>query len=135
MTNAVQTIRTFCELMGARDAEAFRGYFTEQSIYQNVGMPASVGADAIVENLAGQFAMFPDSYAYDIVNIAADGDVVLTERIDWISGPTGKAGIPVMGTFVLRGGTISRWTDYWDTTLPMKFMTGEDTSALVPATA
>ncbi|WP_336881638.1 hypothetical protein [Rhodococcus globerulus] len=39
-----------------------------------------------------------------------------------------------MGTFVLEDGKITRWTDSWDTSLPMKMMTGEDVAALVPAT-
>ena len=30
------------------------------AVYQNVGMPAAVGPDAIAENLGQQFAMFPD---------------------------------------------------------------------------
>ncbi len=41
-----------------------------------------------------------------------------------------------MGTFVVGGdGKITRWTDYWDMSLPVKLLQGEDVSALVPATA
>jgi len=59
---------------------------------------------------------------------------VLTERRDMIKGPDGTIhAVPVMGTFVLAGGKITRWTDYWDTSLPGKMMTGEDVSSLVPA--
>jgi limonene-1,2-epoxide hydrolase len=96
-------------------------------------MPVSVGAHATVENLAGQFGAFPDSYEYKTINLAADGDVVLTERLDMIATPTGVHGVPVMGTFVVRDGKITRWTDYWDTTLPATMTTGEDVSALAPA--
>jgi limonene-1,2-epoxide hydrolase len=49
-----------------------------------------------------------------------------------IRTPSGIQGVPVMGTFVLHDGKIARWTDYWDTGLPMKMMSGEDVSALVP---
>jgi limonene-1,2-epoxide hydrolase len=60
---------------------------------------------------------------------------VLTERLDLIKGPDGKIhAVPVMGTFVLRDGKICRWTDYWDTALPGKMMSGGDVSALVPGT-
>jgi hypothetical protein len=52
-----------------------------------VGMPASVGVDAIVENLEAQFAMLPAAYAYEILNIASDGSVVMTERLDYIQAP------------------------------------------------
>jgi limonene-1,2-epoxide hydrolase len=37
-----------------------------------------------------------------------------------------------MGAFVVREGKICRWHDYWDTSLPMKMMTGEDVSTLIP---
>jgi limonene-1,2-epoxide hydrolase len=38
-----------------------------------------------------------------------------------------------MGTFVVRSGRITRWTDYWDTGLMGKMMAGEDTTSLVPS--
>ena len=132
MADAAQVVRDFCELMVKRDAEALRGFFTDDAVYQNCGMPGTYGVDDIVANLAGQFEMFPDSYEYVVKNLAADGDVVLTERVDMIRTPSGVQGVPVMGTFVLRGGKIARWHDYWDTALPAKMMTGEDIEPLVP---
>jgi limonene-1,2-epoxide hydrolase len=133
MSNSAAVVQEFCKLMVKRDAEALRRFFTGDAVYQNTGTPAAVGVAAIVENLAGQFAMFPDSYEYKVLNLAADGDVVLTERLDMIRTPSGVQGVPVMGTFVLRDGKIARWTDYWDTALPAKMMTGEDVGALIPA--
>jgi limonene-1,2-epoxide hydrolase len=100
-------------------------------------MPAFTGPDGIVENMAAQFAMFPDAYAFEIVNLASDGAVVLTERLDYIQVPDGsKPAIPVMGTFVVDDdGRITRWTDYFDLNLTIKLLQAEDISALVPATA
>ncbi|KPN45368.1 limonene-1,2-epoxide hydrolase [Mycobacterium intracellulare subsp. chimaera] len=123
--------------MAQRDAEALRPLLAEGAVYQNVGMPAFSGPDAIVENMAAQFAMFPDAYAFEIVNLASEGSVVLTERLDYIQTPDGrKPAIPVMGTFVVDGdGRITRWTDYFDLNLTIKLLQGEDISALVPATA
>jgi limonene-1,2-epoxide hydrolase len=133
MANSTQIVRDFCDLMVKRDTGVLRSFLADDAVYQNTGMPASVGIEAIIENLNGQFASFPDSYEYKTINIAADGDVVLTERLDLIRTPEGRIhGVPVMGTFVLRKGKIARWTDYWDTSLPMKMMTGEDVSALIP---
>jgi limonene-1,2-epoxide hydrolase len=133
MSDSALVVREFCDQMVKREAEALRTFFADDAVYQNTGMEATFGVDAIIENLAGQFAMFPDSYEYQVVNLAADGDVVLTERFDMIRTPTGVQGVPVMGTFVLRAGKISRWTDYWDTALPAKMMTGEDVSSLIPS--
>ena len=135
MSDAVDVVREFCALMEQRNAEALRPLLADDAVYQNVGMPASSGVDAIVENMAAQFSMFPDAYAFEIVNIASDGQVVLTERLDYIQAPDGtKPAVPVMGTFVVDDdGKITRWTDYFDVSLTVKLLQGEDISALVPA--
>ncbi|ORW41714.1 limonene-1,2-epoxide hydrolase [Mycobacterium paraense] len=137
MSSPPDVVRRFCALMEQRDAEALRPLLAEGAVYQNVGMPAFVGPDAVVENMAAQFAMFPDAYAFEIVNLASEGSVVLTERLDYIQAPDGsKPAIPVMGTFVVDDdGRITRWTDYFDLNLIMKLLQGEDITALVPATA
>ncbi|ORB70848.1 limonene-1,2-epoxide hydrolase family protein [Mycobacterium scrofulaceum] len=137
MSSPADIVRNFCALMAQRDAEALGPFLAERAVYQNVGMPAFVGPGAIMENMAAQFAMFPDAYAFEIVNLASDGSVVLTERLDYIQAPDGsKPAIPVMGTFVVDDdGKITRWTDYFDLNLIIKLLQGEDISALVPATA
>jgi limonene-1,2-epoxide hydrolase len=133
VADSAQLVRQFCDLMVKRDAPALRPFLTDDAVYQNTGTPATVGGDAIIENLAGQFGAFPDSYEYRVINLAATGDVVLTERLDMIRTPAGElVGVPVMGAFSVRDGKIARWTDYWDLGLPTKMMTGEDTGALVP---
>jgi limonene-1,2-epoxide hydrolase len=134
MSEAQQVVQAFCDAMVERDVDAVRPLLAEDASYQNTGMPPVRGLEAILENLGGQFAMFPDSYEYRTLNIATSGNVVLTERLDMIRTPGGLQGVPVMGAFVVRDGKISRWTDYWDTALPAKMMGGEDVSALVPET-
>jgi limonene-1,2-epoxide hydrolase len=120
--------------MENRDAEALRPLLAEGAVYQNVGMPAFTGPDAIVENMAAQFAMFPDAYAFEIVNLASEGSVVLTERLDYIQTPDGrKPAIPVIGTFVIDGdGRITRWTDYFDLNLTIKLLQGEASAPWCP---
>jgi limonene-1,2-epoxide hydrolase len=131
--DAKQVVQEFCDLMVKRDASALRPYLAGGVVYQNVGMEAASGIESVLENVAAQFAMFPDSYEYCTVNIAAEGDVVMNERVDMVKGPDGRLhGLPVMGAFVVRDGKISRWTDYWDSGLIAKMMAGEDYSVLVP---
>ena len=135
MLNPVEVVRQFCALMEKRDPEALRPFLASGAVYQNVGMPAFTGIEAILENMGAQFSMFPDAYAFEILNIASEGSVVLTERLDYIQAPDGtKPAVPVMGTFVLdESGKITRWTDYFDVSLTVKLLQGEDISALVPA--
>jgi limonene-1,2-epoxide hydrolase len=128
-----QVVQDFCDMMVKREAEALRPFLADDVVYQNAGMPASAGIDAVIENVAGQFAMFPDSYEYRTVNAVAEGDVVMNERLDMVKGPDGTVhGLPVMGTFVVKAGKITRWTDYWDSGLIAKMMSGEDCTALLP---
>jgi limonene-1,2-epoxide hydrolase len=134
MSNAKQVVQELCDLMVNRDSEALRPYLAQDAVYQNAGMPAAVGIEAIVASMSLQFGMFPDSYEYKTINIVAEGDVVMNERLDYIKGPDGKVhALPVMGTFVVRNGEIVRWTDYWDSALIAKMMAGEDTTELVPS--
>ena len=131
--NPKQIVQEFCDLMAKRDAQAVRPNLADDVVYQNVGMPPTVGADAVVENLAGQMLMFPDSYRYETVNCGSDGNVVMNERLDHVTDLQGREhALPVMGTFVVRDGRIARWTDYWDSGLIGKMMAGEDYTALVP---
>ena len=133
MADAKQLVQDFCDLMVKRDAESLRPYLADDAVYQNAGMPAAKGIDEVIANLAGQFAMFADSYEYKTVTCVADGDIVMNERLDCVRGPSGAVHeLPVMGTFVVEDGKICRWTDYWDTGLMGKMMAGEDTSELVP---
>ena len=56
------------------------------------------------------------------------------ERVDYIRSPAGTlGGVPVMGTVVVDDGNFTRWTDYFDVSLTVKILRGEDISALVPA--
>ena len=131
--DAQQVVQQFCDGMVTRDAESLRPLLADDVVYQNTGMEATTGIDAVIANLAGQFSMFPDSYEYQTVNIVAGGDVVMNERLDFVRGPDGtRHGLPVMGSFVVKHGKIQRWTDYWDTALIAKMMSGEDYSALIP---
>jgi limonene-1,2-epoxide hydrolase len=90
MAEPIDVVRRFCDGMVERDPEALRDYLADDVAYQNTGMPAKEGVDDVLGDLAGQFAMFPDSYEYRKQNIAGDGDTVLTERVDMIAGLDGN---------------------------------------------
>src|SRR5439155_20768486 len=49
-----------------------------------------------------------------LINIAASGPVVMTERVDAFKLPGKSFELQVMGTFEVREGKISAWRDYFD---------------------
>jgi limonene-1,2-epoxide hydrolase len=130
-----EVIREFCAAVSKRDPEVLRPLLDQTAIYQNVGMEASRGIEAVIENVAGQWAMFPEAYEFDIVNLATSGSVVLTERIDRVGlgGGAPVAPVPVMGRFEVLSGKITAWYDYFDTALVGKMLAGESVDGLTPS--
>jgi limonene-1,2-epoxide hydrolase len=90
-----------------------------------------VGREASLAAVKFQFDMF-DPIAFRIRNLAADGETVLTERVDEITANGVMAPVPVMGTFEVRAGRIVQWRDYFDMGLTGKLMAGEDAASLLP---
>ena len=79
-----------------------------------------------------QFDMF-DPISFRIRNLAEDGHMVLTERVDEITANGVMAPVPVMGTFEVTDGRIVQWRDYFDMGLVGKLMGGEDVASLLPS--
>jgi limonene-1,2-epoxide hydrolase len=49
-----------------------------------------------------------------VINIAANGPVVMTERLDVFRLPGKSFELQVMGTFEVCDGKINAWRDYFD---------------------
>jgi len=47
-------------------------------------------------------------------NVAENGDVVFTERVDRFQMGDKKVELPVAGVFEVRDGKIAAWRDYFD---------------------
>jgi limonene-1,2-epoxide hydrolase len=129
--SAEEVVREFCAVVSKRDEALLRPLLDDGIVYHNIGMPASRGIEEAVANLAGQWAMFPERYEYELRNLAVAGDTVLTERIDHIGMAGLLAPVPVMGTFVVRDERIVEWRDYFDPTLVAKQLGGEATTDLI----
>jgi len=51
---------------------------------------------------------------FRVLNLVADGNVVMTERVDVFTLPNKAVELPVMGIFEVRDGKIAKWRDYFD---------------------
>ena len=111
--DAAALVTEFCDAFAKHDAEALRPYLADDVVYHNIPMDPCVGADASIAFIAGFFAMC-ESMTIEVTNIAADGDLVLTERIDTFKVGERVGPLPVMGVFELRDGKIAAWRDYFD---------------------
>jgi limonene-1,2-epoxide hydrolase len=51
---------------------------------------------------------------WEVINIAAAGNVVFAERVDRTDSTGKHVDLPVVGVFELADGKITAWRDYFD---------------------
>jgi limonene-1,2-epoxide hydrolase len=113
MTRQEQVVREFCASWSKLDLDALMAYFTTDAVYHNIPMDPVEGTDAIRSFIEG-FTGPVERVEFEVVHLASDGDLVLTERVDTFVTADRSAGLPVMGAFELRDGKIAAWRDYFD---------------------
>ena len=121
--SAERVVREFCAAFEQHDAEGLRRFLAEDVVYHNIPMDPVVGIDATIAFIAGFFAMC-ESVVFEVLHLAAVGNVVLTERVDTFTVGQAVASLPVMGTFEVRDGKISAWRDYFDMAQATKVLSG-----------
>jgi limonene-1,2-epoxide hydrolase len=118
MESPIELVRRFCaawtENLGAAELAAF---FTEDAVYHNIPLAPVTGREDIANTIASVLrpgAPGIESIDFRLMNIAANGPVVMTERVDVFKLPDKSFELPVMGTFEISDGKISAWRDYFD---------------------
>jgi limonene-1,2-epoxide hydrolase len=109
----ITIVRDFCAAWAEGDLDALMAYFADDAVYHNIPLAPVEGVNAIRTTIAG-FTTGVDRVEFEVRHIAADGDVVLTERVDSFVFPSARIDLPVSGTFELRDGKIAAWRDYFD---------------------
>jgi limonene-1,2-epoxide hydrolase len=106
-------VRGFCAAVPSLDADKLRPFLSDSVVYHNIPMDPAVGLDATMAVLE-MFISMSDALEFRIDNLAVNGNVVLTERVDIITINGKATELPVMGTFEVLDGRITAWRDYFD---------------------
>ena len=107
-------VRDFLGAWPRRDLVELMSYFAPDAVYHNVPVAPCVGAAAIRETFAGFLASMP-GIVLDVVNLVANGPLVMAERIDRFVMPNGhRFDLPVTGVFEVRDGKIVAFRDYFN---------------------
>ena len=118
MESPIDVVRRFCAAWSDNVATAeLAAFFTEDAVYHNIPMAPVTGKKAIADNIASFIrpgAPGIESIQFRVINIAANGPVVMTERVDVFKLPNKSFEIPVMGIFEIGDGKIRAWRDYFD---------------------
>lgn len=111
MTNS-ETVMNFIQAWNELDWGAVEAAFTDDVVYHNIPMAPLQGKQAAMAFITG---MQPESVDWQVLNIAENGNVVLTERVDNFVMAGGKdLSLPVMGVMEIHNGKIRAWRDYFD---------------------
>ncbi len=110
-----ETVETFISHWNSGDMEAMYAMCPDDVIWYNIPMEPIAGVAAMREAVAG-FMGPVERCDWEIHSIAANGNMVLTERTDvFILKDGRRAALPVMGTFEIgTNGRITQWRDYFD---------------------
>ncbi len=110
-------VRTFIDLLVARDLDGAAQLVTADFEYDNVPMGKAFGPDGLKNTLSGFFSMCT-AIDWEILRQTSSGDLahgtVLNERDDRVEIHGRWATLPVAGVFEVTDGKISLWRDYFD---------------------
>jgi limonene-1,2-epoxide hydrolase len=109
----IDTVVRFCEAWERVDIDEILGFLADNAVYHNIPLDPVFGHEAIRNTLAG-FTAGVSRVQFEVLNIAAVDNVVLTERVDRFFSDAKTIELPVMGTFELAAGKITAWRDYFD---------------------
>src|SRR5690348_12876481 len=118
MESPIEVVRRFCAAWSDNmEAAELAAFFTEDAVYHNIPQEPVTGRENIAMTIASVLRPGPpgiESIDFRVINIAANGPVVMTERVDVFKLPDKSFELPVMGTFETNGGKINAWRDYFD---------------------
>ena len=107
-----ETVMAFIDAWNRMDWDAVVDALADYVVYHNIPMAAAEGKEAASAVIRG---IAPQSVNWIVTNIAENGNVVLTERVDEFVMADGKeVSLPVMGAMEIEGGKIKAWRDYFD---------------------
>jgi limonene-1,2-epoxide hydrolase len=111
-TNAAAIVRSFCAAWERLDPEVLAPFLHDDILYHNMPLTPLNGKGPVMDYLrkAGPF----EHCRWEIVNLAVQGNTVLTERVDRFVKHGKPIALEGMGIFEIERGLIRVWRDYFD---------------------
>lgn len=122
--NAEQVVNDFMAAFDRKDLDGALALVTDDCYYDNVPLGDMRGRDKMREFLAPIMGG-TDPVKFEVLRQAANGNIVMNERIDRFVMHGKQVALPVSGVFEVTAGKISFWRDYFDNGMFMKALKGE----------
>ena len=118
MDSPIEVVRRFCAAWSDNvETAELAAFFTDDAVYHNIPQEPVTGREAIANTIDSFIRPGPpgiERIEFRVMNIAANGPVVMTERVDVFTLPDRSFELPAMGTFEVAHGKIGAWRDYFD---------------------
>jgi len=111
-----KTVRAFCSAWDDLDVADILGLMSQNAVYHNMPLEPLIGQQQIKAFIEGFFKI-SNACHFDILNLVANDQYVVTERVDTFRLLNGSSieKLPVLGIFEFDDeGKISQWREYWD---------------------
>ena len=112
-TTPITVVRDFLEALAVPDTERAVSLLAPDIEWLNTGLPTFRGPR--VHGMLRDMEKRKVGFDVEIHHIAADGDVVLTDRTDVLIFGKVRTAFWVCGTFTVADGLITRWDDHFST--------------------
>ena len=116
VVTAQSVVEDFLSACCALDLDAALELIDDNCVYQNVPFHTARGKQNVVKAFQAMGKAMTE-FDVEMINIATNGNVVMTERVDTLGGKFFQAKVPLMGVFVVKDGKITEWRDYFDWSL------------------
>ncbi|WP_176946675.1 limonene-1,2-epoxide hydrolase family protein [Lentzea fradiae] len=113
MTNPSDVVLALLRATETLDATETARHLANDVVWQNVPFPAARGRKTATRHLA-LMNRAVTGVEVRVHHIAANGNVVLTQRTDTVRRGGFEASFWVCGTFVVRDGEVVLWRDHYD---------------------
>lgn len=113
-------VKAFFERWG-KNAEdliaSFKDFIDHDCIWKQSGVPDCAGPEeaAALMEAARQWSGV-ETIKVDLLNLVAEGDIVISERVDIVKRADGSviSELPVVGVMEIKNGKVSRWSEYFN---------------------
>lgn len=111
----VEVVSEFIQCFNDSRINDALAYLSEDVFYHNIPLEPMTGREAVRAFCKSVDLGGAIKTEWKVLAIAAQGEVVLTERIDEFYRDDGRRdALALMGSFRVRGGEIVEWRDYFD---------------------
>lgn len=115
MANNEQVVKDFIAAFARLNADEIMAFFTEDGVYHNIPWPPAIGKAEVRKVIEGFVKdMKMTSAKFEVLHQLASGNLVMNERVDYLTIDGKKVALPVAGVFEIENGKIKAWRDYFD---------------------